>query len=74
MGTSLPLEQRVHGRRPTLGVLEGSFVYRLGDAWYPVRAGDAIWMGPFCPQWACAYGTGPSTYLLYKDWNRDPLS
>jgi len=39
-----------------------------------LTAGDAVWMGPFCPQWACAYGTAPSTYLLYKDWNRDPLS
>ena len=55
-------------------VLEGNLVYRLADAWYPVAAGDAIWMGPFCPQWCCAYGDGPATYLIYKDWNRDVMA
>ena len=31
--------------------------------------------GPaFCPQWCCAYGTGPATYLIYKDWNRDVMT
>lgn len=55
-------------------VLEGTLVYRLGDSWYPVGPGDAIWMGPFCPQWACCYGASPATYLLYKDWNRDVLA
>ena len=51
-------------------VLAGTLVYRLADHWYPVAAGDAIWMGPFCPQWCCAYGPGPAEYLIYKDWNR----
>ena len=72
-GAALPFTE-THVMEHGLLVLEGAFVYRLGDAWYPVRAGDAIWMGPFCPQWACAYGTAPATYLLYKDWNRDALS
>lgn len=72
-GAALPFTE-THVMEHGLLVLEGSLVYRLGDAWYPVRAGDAIWMAPFCPQWACAYGTAPATYLLYKDWNRDPLS
>jgi glyoxylate utilization-related uncharacterized protein len=31
-------------------------------------------MGPFCPQWCCAYGDGPATYLIYKDWNRDVMA
>lgn len=72
-GAALPFTE-THVMEHGLLVLEGTFVYRLGDAWYPIRAGDAIWMGPFCPQWACAYGPEPATYLLYKDWNRDPLS
>jgi len=72
-GAALPFTE-THVMEHGLLVLEGSLVYRLGDDWHPVRAGDAIWMGPFCPQWCCAYGTGPATYLIYKDWNRDPLA
>jgi (S)-ureidoglycine aminohydrolase len=72
-GAALPFTE-THVMEHGLLVLEGTFVYRLGDAWYPVRAGDAVWMGPFCPQWACAYGPERAEYLIYKDWNRDPLS
>ncbi|HTI33851.1 MAG TPA: (S)-ureidoglycine aminohydrolase [Miltoncostaea sp.] len=72
-GAALPFTE-THVMEHGLLVLEGTLVYRLGDDWYPIRAGDAVWMGPFCPQWACAHGTTPATYLLYKDWNRDPLS
>lgn len=69
-GASLPFTE-THVMEHGLLVLEGTLVYRLGDAWYPIGAGDAVWMGPFCPQWCCAYGPGPATYLIYKDWNRD---
>ncbi|HMJ20509.1 MAG TPA: (S)-ureidoglycine aminohydrolase [Terriglobales bacterium] len=55
-------------------MLEGGGIYRLGDAWYPVRAGDFIWMGPWCPQWFGAIGKAPAKYLVYKDWNRHPLA
>ncbi len=72
-GASLPFVE-THVMEHGLLVLEGSLVYRLGDSWYPVGAGDAIWMGPFCPQWCCAYGTGPASYLIYKDWNRDVMA
>jgi (S)-ureidoglycine aminohydrolase len=72
-GASLPFVE-THVMEHGLLMLEGSMVYRLGDAWYPVAAGDAIWMGPFCPQWCCAYGTGPAAYLIYKDWNRDAMA
>jgi (S)-ureidoglycine aminohydrolase len=51
-------------------MLEGGGIYRLGDAWYPVTAGDFIWMGPWCPQWFGALGKIPAKYLIYKDWNR----
>jgi (S)-ureidoglycine aminohydrolase len=54
--------------------LEGGGIYRLGDSWYPVTAGDFIWMGPWCPQWFGALGKVPSKYLIYKDWNRHPLA
>jgi (S)-ureidoglycine aminohydrolase len=55
-------------------MLEGSGIYRLGDSWYPVTAGDFIWMAPWCPQWFGAIGKAPAKYLIYKDWNRHPLA
>jgi (S)-ureidoglycine aminohydrolase len=55
-------------------MLEGGGIYRLGDSWYPVAAGDFIWMGPWCPQWFGAIGKVPAKYLIYKDWNRHPLA
>jgi (S)-ureidoglycine aminohydrolase len=55
-------------------MLEGGGIYRLGDCWYPVSAGDFIWMAPFCPQWFGALGKTPAKYLIYKDWNRHPLA
>ena len=53
-------------------MLEGGGIYRLGDDWYPVQAGDVIWMAPYCPQWFGALGKPPAKYLIYKDWNRPP--
>jgi (S)-ureidoglycine aminohydrolase len=55
-------------------MVEGQGVYRLGDCWYPVQKGDAIWMASYCPQWFVAMGKSPARYLYYKDVNRDPLS
>jgi (S)-ureidoglycine aminohydrolase len=55
-------------------MLDGGGVYRLDDNWYPVAAGDVIWMGPYCPQWFGALGATPARYLIYKNWNRDPLA
>jgi len=55
-------------------MLEGGGIYRLDDRWYPVAAGDFIWMGPWCPQWFGALGKAPAKYLIYKDWNRHPLA
>ena len=63
----------VHVMEHGLLMLEGGGIYRLGDQWYPVTAGDFIWMGPFCPQWFGAIGKRPAKYLIYKDWNRSPL-
>ena len=63
----------MHVMEHGLMMLEGGGIYRLGDSWYPVTAGDFIWMGPWCPQWFGAIGKVPAKYLIYKDWNRHPL-
>lgn len=65
--------KEVHYNQHGLLLLEGQGIYRLGDNWYPVQAGDAIWMAPFVPQWYAALGKTRSRYLLYKDVNRNPL-
>jgi (S)-ureidoglycine aminohydrolase len=68
-GASLPMVE-IHVMEHGLLMLEGGGIYRLGDRWYPVAAGDFIWMAPYCPQWFGALGERPSKYLIYKDWNR----
>ncbi|XP_030524878.1 (S)-ureidoglycine aminohydrolase [Rhodamnia argentea] len=65
--------KEVHYNQHGLLLLEGQGIYRLGDSWYPVQAGDVIWMAPFVPQWYAALGKTRSRYLLYKDVNRNPL-
>ena len=35
----------MHVMEHGLLMLEGGGIYRLGDSWYPVTAGDFIWMG-----------------------------
>lgn len=71
-GATLPFVE-THIMEHGVLFLEGQGVYRLEDQWYPVQVGDAIWMGPYCPQWFAAIGKTASTYLYYKDVNRDPL-
>lgn len=63
----------IHLMEHGLLMLEGGGIYRLGDSWYPVEAGDFIWMAPYCPQWFGAIGKKPAKYLIYKDWRRHPL-
>ena len=72
-GASLSMVE-IHVMEHGLLMLEGGGIYRLGDCWYPVAAGDFIWMRAFCPQWFGALGKVPAKYLIYKDWNRSPLS
>jgi len=71
-GATLPFVE-THVMEHGLLMLAGQGVYRLEDAWYPVAAGDAIWMAPFCPQWFVAMGKAPASYLYYKDVNRAAL-
>ena len=37
----------IHVMEHGLLMLEGGGIYRLGDGWYPVTAGDFIWMAPY---------------------------
>ncbi|HEX9782903.1 MAG TPA: (S)-ureidoglycine aminohydrolase [Opitutaceae bacterium] len=71
-GGHLPIVE-VHVMEHGLLMLEGKGVYRMEDAWYPVQAGDVIWMAPYCAQWFVAMGKSPARYLYYKDVNRSPL-
>jgi (S)-ureidoglycine aminohydrolase len=71
-GAALPMVE-IHVMEHGLLMLEGGGIYRLNDCWYPVSAGDFIWMAPYCPQWFAALGKAPAKYLIYKDWNRNPL-
>jgi (S)-ureidoglycine aminohydrolase len=72
-GASLSMVE-MHVMEHGMLMLEGGGIYRLGDSWYPVTAGDFVWMGPWCPQWFGAIGKVPAKYLIYKDWNRYPLA
>jgi (S)-ureidoglycine aminohydrolase len=68
-GGHLPFVE-IHVMEHGLVMLSGEGVYRLEDSWYPVKAGDAIWMAPYCAQWFVAMGKVPARYLYYKDVNR----
>ncbi len=71
-GATLPMVE-VHVMEHGLLILDGGGIYRLGDCWHSVTAGDFIWMAPYCPQWFAAVGKVPARYLIYKDFNRAPL-
>lgn len=70
-GATLPFVE-THVMEHGMLFLSGSGVYRLGDDWHPVAAGDALWIAPYCPQWFIAAGPGPARYIYYKDINRPP--
>jgi (S)-ureidoglycine aminohydrolase len=69
-GFSLPVIE-THIMEHGLCFLEGQGLYYLGDAWREVKAGDFIWMGPYCPQGFFATGSTPARYLYYKNVHRD---
>lgn len=68
-GATLPFVE-THIMEHGLLMLAGQGVYRLEEAYYPVTAGDVIWMAPYCPQWFVAMGDEPASYLYYKNVNR----
>jgi quercetin dioxygenase-like cupin family protein len=65
--------KEVHYNQHGMIILQGQGIYRLGERFMPVQAGDAIWMAPFVPQWYAALGRENTRYLLYKDVGVDPL-
>ena len=70
-GATLPFVE-THIMEHGLLMLSGQGIYRLEESYYPVTAGDAIWMAPYCPQWFVAMGDAPASYLYYKDVHRLP--
>lgn len=70
-GATLPFIE-THIMEHGLLMLSGQGIYRLEESYYPVFAGDAIWMAPYCPQWFAAVGDEPASYLYYKDIHRLP--
>lgn len=71
-GATLPFVE-THIMEHGLLMLAGQGVYRLDRDYHPVKAGDVIWMGSYCPQWFVAMGKTPASYIYYKDVNRDPM-
>ncbi len=71
-GATLPFVE-THIMEHGLLMLKGQGVYRLDGDYHPVKAGDVIWMGSYCPQWFVAMGKTPASYIYYKDVNRDPM-
>ncbi len=71
-GATLPFVE-THVMEHGLLMLDGEGIYRLSDNWYPVAAGDAIWMAPFCPQWFAATGKVRSRYIYFKNVARDAM-
>ena len=69
-GFSLPVTE-THVMEHGLYFLQGQGEYYLGDTWREVKAGDFIWMGPYCPQGFFATGSEPARYIYYKNVNRD---
>ena len=69
-GAALP-QVEMHYMEHGLLMLEGEGLYLLDRTWYPVEAGDFIWMAPFCPQQFMASSLG-AKYLIYKNFNRAP--
>lgn len=70
-GGTLP-QVESHFMEHGLYMLAGQGVYRLGERWYPVQAGDSIWMAPYLLQWFAATGKGPARYIYYKEMHRAP--
>lgn len=57
-----------------LYMLAGRGLYFLNGDFIEVGKGDYIYMAPYCPQTFYATGWDGSSYILYKDVNRDYLA
>ncbi|CDF36931.1 unnamed protein product [Chondrus crispus] len=65
--------KEVHYNQHGLLMLRGHGIYLLGERFFPVATGDALYMAPFVPQWFGALGPTSARYFLYKDVNTNPL-
>jgi len=54
-------------------ILRGQGICRLDGDFLPVKTGDVIWIGSYCPHWFVAAGKEPASYICFKDVNRDPM-
>jgi (S)-ureidoglycine aminohydrolase len=61
----------IHHQEHGLLMLSGRGVYYLAGDFHEVARGDYIYMAPYCPQTFYGIGDEPTSYLLYKDVNRD---
>jgi (S)-ureidoglycine aminohydrolase len=68
-GIGLP-QIEIHDEEHGLYMTAGGGEYQLDGEEHPVRAGDFIYMAPYCPQGFVA-GPDGAAYLLYKDVHRD---
>lgn len=60
----------IHDEEHGLYMTSGQGTYTLGSDRHEVRAGDFVYMAPYCPQ-AFEAGAAGAEYLLYKDAWRD---
>jgi (S)-ureidoglycine aminohydrolase len=61
----------IHDEEHGLYMTAGAGHYHLDGEQHEVRAGDFVYMAPYCPQSFVATGREPAEYLLYKDVHRD---
>lgn len=57
-----------------LYMYEGRGVYWLNGNYHEAQAGDFIYMAPYCPQFFYPTGWDRSSYILYKEVNRDYIN
>ncbi|ADB54102.1 (S)-ureidoglycine aminohydrolase [Conexibacter woesei] len=69
-GAYFPMVE-LHHHEHGLWMLEGQGLYHLDGDTHEVTAEDFVYMAPYCPQHYAALGWSRTTYLLYKDVNRD---
>jgi (S)-ureidoglycine aminohydrolase len=69
-GTYFPFVE-THIMEHGLFMLQGQGLYLLGGDWHECWKDDFIWMGAYVPQQFYATGWGETSYLLYKNVNRD---
>ena len=69
-GGTLP-QVEIHLMEHGLLMLDGAGVYRLGDDYHPVQAGDIIWMAPYCPQWFVAMGKQPAVVDYFLEYVKE---